>query len=211
MHDGAPPEAGSKDRSSGPSSSQLGEPAALRRGRRRLGEVRGEERVGQLAGDGRLRDDAALVRAGAGASVSAGSGLGGGLQSGGRRSSRSTERVPSAIAASSVSSESSEESRAAVRASTVAIALIALELRVAPRLAQIFALTRARSSRTSSATAWKVPRMGRGDPAALTAISTVRAAFSSAAIGRSSGRCLWGAERPPSERRLARGGTYHSS
>ena len=66
MHAGAPPPARSKELSSGPSSSQL----ARRRGREAGcgdgGEVGGEERVRQLPGDHRLRHDPPLRAGGRG-------------------------------------------------------------------------------------------------------------------------------------------------
>ena len=110
----------SKERSSGPISSQ---PASRGRGpgARRSGEVGGEERVGQLAGDHRLRHDAAL---------GGGGGYGRARRSGLLRHARSRRRsasrggalrAASETSASSASSASSEVSRTAVLARIVAM------------------------------------------------------------------------------------------
>jgi hypothetical protein len=69
------------------------------------------------------------------------------------RSSRSTAVLPSGGAASSASNASSEPSRAAVLASTVAMALIGFKRALRRASLRSSALTRSRSSRTSSATA----------------------------------------------------------
>jgi hypothetical protein len=129
--------------------------------RERRGEVRLEEGVGQLAGDDRAGHDLALLARGAEAGpAGAGTGSGSGASSpAASRSSRRVAAVPLSSSASSVSRASSELSRAAVRASTVAsrsIRLSASERRASLSSADWMRL---RSSRTSSATAWKVVRV----------------------------------------------------
>ena len=62
MQDVAPGVAVSKERRSGLMSSQSASRRTGRPRRRRGGEVRREERVGQLPGDDRLRDDLPLLR-----------------------------------------------------------------------------------------------------------------------------------------------------
>jgi hypothetical protein len=93
------------------------------------------------------------------------------------RISRSRARVSGSGSASSVSSVSSEPSRAAVRASTVATPSRRLSCSARRASLRSSAWMRARSWRTSSATAWKVLRVVGPTRPRCTAASTSRTAL----------------------------------
>ena len=140
----------------------------LRADLRRAGgvQVGGEERVGQLAGDDRLRHDLALGRRGRPRRGRLG--LLGATSTPADSSSSRRRRLPdSESSESSAISASSEVSRAAVFARIVAtpsrrLSCVALNASVV--VASAF--TRARSSRTSRATTWNFVRTeGRVGPA----------------------------------------------
>ena len=104
------------------------------------------------------------------------------------RISRSADRAPSWSGASSVSRASSEPSRAAALARRVATASSRLRpsaRRPSPSSADC---SRPRSSRTSSAAAWKVPRVAGRTRSCCTAISTSRTALASTPTTPSSSR-----------------------
>ena len=160
----------SKERNSGPSSSQLAEPAWSGRGAGDRREVGGQERVGQLAGDDRLRHDLAL----GGGAGSAGSGSGSGslgLAPGGPAAGRScrSSRVRTTPTASSAEQLEQGGVAGGGLGQDRGDAVEPLE-QLAPARASggsVSALTRARSSRTSRATTWNLVRWLGRDLAAL--------------------------------------------
>ena len=138
--------------------------------RRGVGEVGGEEGVGQLPRDDRLRHDPALGGGGGRCGSAAAASSGAARPRPSRSISRLSDLAASETTASSASSSSSEVSRAAVFARIVAMP--SRRLSCSARWASVIslsALTRARSSRTSRATTWNFVRTDGTHGAALDA------------------------------------------
>ena len=154
----APPPTYSKDLKRGSSSSQL----ASRRSRGRCSSAAEKSGTRNGLASRRAMTDCGTTRRGE--EVAAVSGLGGSSSSGASMPAclsiwRRSARAPSETSASSASSCSSEVSRAAVLARMVAMP--SRRLSCSPRrpsATSVSALIRERSSRTSSATTWKVAR-----------------------------------------------------
>ena len=167
MHAEAPSPARSNDRSSGSSSSQpvsgVGRGAARTRGR----EVGGEERVGHLPRDDRLRHHGGLGGRGGRLLDRLGASSVSVSMPALRSMSRLSDRASSETTASSESSARSAGSRTAVFARVVAMSSRRLSFSVRRESLMVSsARTRARSSRSIRATAWNFVRVDGRDPAA---------------------------------------------
>jgi hypothetical protein len=195
MHDGAPPEARSNARSSGPEQlpgrEQPGrgggggaEKSGSRNGLASCGRSpTGHDLLLVLRRRGRPQRRRARPRRGSSTPPAT-------------RISRIRRRVSGSTCASSVSSVSSVPSRAAVRASAVAIPSRRLSCSLRRPSGTSWPCRRVRSSRTSSATAWNVLRVdARGRPRS-TASSTSRTALASTGTMPCSARLCERAGRP---------------
>ena len=158
MHAGAPPPARSKEPNSGPSSSQ----PSRRRGREvrcgtadKSGARNGFASCREITDCGTTRSS---VRAGAVAVSAGGISSGAGSMPRSRAISSLSDRAASETPESSASSASSPASRTAVVARMVAMASRRLSCSARRPSLPVAARTRARSSRSSMATAWNFVR-----------------------------------------------------